>query len=381
MRAALSYLIDTHRADEAARLVAALGWYWFLRGYWPEAGKWLTRVINLVPGPTSRLRARALFRGGALEIIRGNLAGRIELVEEALEICQDKGDNEGLAWCLNLLGQGMTFTSDDTVKGASYLTESIEIFHKLEDKWGVAWSTRYLGQIRELQDDAAQAIELQREALQWFEDLGDVWNVAHSLYLLGGTIRIYGELEEARTLYQESYSNCQLVEDNVIGAHALQGLGFVALDAHQYREAGEYLHEALEIMQRIGDENCASRVFDKLARIAQHNGDYDQAIKLQRQSLRGFLKINRKNQIAMNFLWLATLAKLSGLGRQVACLLGIAEAYQASSNVVLSPIETEEYEGLLTGFEELRGDENFERGYAEGFAMDRDEAIEFALGQ
>jgi hypothetical protein len=52
---------------------------------------------------------KAIYRAGGLEIIRGNLAGTTELVEEALVICREKEDEEGVAWCLNLLGQAGTW--------------------------------------------------------------------------------------------------------------------------------------------------------------------------------------------------------------------------------------------------------------------------------
>jgi len=381
IRTALSYLIEVNLADGAARLVAALGWYWFLRGYWREAWNWLTKVLNILPKPAPNLQARAMYKAGALDIIRGNLSGRVELVEEALEVCQDTSDDDGAAWCLNLLGQAMTWSRDNLDKGADFLSESIKLFRKLGDQWGVAWSTRYLGQMEELQGNVDQSINLQRAALHRFENLGDVWNVAHSLYLLGHTVRDRGEFDEAQRLYHESYSNCQLVKDNVIGAHALQGLGMVAMDTHQYREAGEYLREALEIMQRIGDEHCASRVLGNLAKIAHHDGDYNQAIKLQQECLQGFIKINRKDRIALNLLGLATFAKASGFSRHAASLLGIVEAYRGSYQVVLTPADREEYERLLSGFEDIRGDAIFEQDYAFGFAMDPDDAMAYALDE
>jgi len=380
-RAALTWLIDSNQADEAARLVGALGWFWFLRGFWKEAWKWLNKALNMAANPKPHWRAKALFRTGGLEIIRGNLTGRTELVEEALDICTDIGDEEGIAWCLNLLGQAITFHKQDLDKGDALLSKSIELFRKLKDEWGVAWSTRYLGQIFELQGDIERSINLQKEALHRFEDLGDVWNVAHSLYLLGGTFRDHGDFDEAKTQYQESFSKCKLVEDDVIAAHALQGLGMVALETQHYREADEHLQNALEVMQRIGDENCASRVLESMSRVAQHNGDYDQAMKLLKQSLRGFRKINREDLIVLSLARLASLANVLGCSRRAACLIGAAEAYRNSSRIVLAPVHQKEYEGMMIDIRELKRDETFEQSFTEGFGMSLDDAIAYALGE
>ncbi|NIM92591.1 MAG: tetratricopeptide repeat protein [Anaerolineales bacterium] len=381
MRAALNWLIDSNQADEAARLVGALGWFWFLGGFWQEAWKWLSKVLNMVEAPKPHLRAKAMFRAGGLELIRGNLSGRLELVEEALEICEDVDDEEGMAWCLNLLGQATTFHKQDLDKGAEILSESIELFRKLGDEWGVAWSTRYLGQIFEIQGDADRAIQLQREALQDFEDLGDIWNTAHSLYLLGGTLCDYGDLDESRILYEESLLNCKLVEDDVMAAHALQGLGILALTTEHYRDAGEHLSESLEIMQRIGDENCASRILANMSKIAMHDSDLDKALVLQQQSLHGFMNLKRKDAITMSFARLASLAQAIGSDVRAARLLGAAEAYRNQFEVVLAPVNLEEYEKIVSEFQVFRGDEVIDESYEDGYNMSYDQAIAYALGE
>ncbi|TFH32562.1 MAG: adenylate/guanylate cyclase domain-containing protein, partial [Anaerolineales bacterium] len=104
-RAALRWATASDHADDAARLVGALGWFWFLRGYWGEARRWLTMSLDMVSDPEPRLRAKAICRAGGLELIQGNLDGPPDLVREALDIFTDLGDEEGMAWCLNLLGQ------------------------------------------------------------------------------------------------------------------------------------------------------------------------------------------------------------------------------------------------------------------------------------
>ena len=381
LRAVLRWSIDANHADEAARLVGAMGWFWFMRGFWQEASDWLTKLLNMVDVPKPRLRAKALIRAGAVETIRGNITRSAELGEEALEICTDIGDEQGVAWCMNLLGQTTMIHREDLDKAFELLKESIEIFRKLGDEWGVAWSTRYLGQMFELQGDVNRAVQLQRDALHKFDDLGDDWNAAHSLYLLGGTFRDNGDFEEAKPYFQESISKSKLVADNVMAAHALQGLGVVALKSGHYQDADEYLQSALDVLQRIGDEHCASRVLANMSQIAQHDGEYAQATKLQQQSLQGFNNIERKDQIAYGFARLAALAKMSGFNVRAARLLGAAEAYRNINQIILLQGHLEELEGLEGEFQKLRGDEIFEGSYAQGYAMSIEEALTYALGE
>ncbi len=379
LRAALAWSIASDRANDAARLVGALGWFWFIRGYWEEAWRWLTMSLDMATDPEPHLRAKALYRAGGLEIIRGNLAGPLELVKEALDICMDIGDEEGMAWCLNLLGQATTFIKLDLDEGTANLKKSIELFQSLDDEWGVAWSTRYLGQIAEIEEDIDRSVALQKEALQRFEDLGDVWNVAHSLFSLGGTLRDHGDYHEAKKVYLESLSKCELVEDKVMAAHALQGLGMVALEMEHYREADEYLRDGLEILQRIGDETCASRSLGRLARVAQHDGDFDQAAEFLRGSLLGFAKLDRKDEIARCLARFAVLAEIAGHNKRAARLLGAA--LRTGSQTWIPPLIRGELEDQVAALREIMGNEDFEGVYAEGAAMSFDEAIAYALGE
>jgi predicted ATPase/class 3 adenylate cyclase len=380
LRTAISWLLKTKQVDGAAKLIGDLGWYWWIRGLWLSAWKWLTLVLESDIDPIPAIKARAVYRTAGLDVIRGKLTGRLELVEDALEICTNLNDTEGMAWCLNLLGQAMTHTRDDLDKGVADLTKSIELFQSFGDSWGVAWSTRYLGQIRDLQDDFEESVVLQRRALEGFEEIGDTWNVAHSLYLYGLALQEHGELEEARRQFEQCYSKCKTVKDEFIAAHALQGIGMVELDAGQYDEAEVHLRDALDVMQRIGDEGCSSRVLGCLSSIAQAAGDLDKATSLQRESLRGNRDLHRTDRILMNLVRLASLAMDSGLSLRAARVLGAAEAYFEEVQSTIVPVTREEYERIVDTFSERRENEEFKQNYADGYALSFEEALAYALG-
>jgi predicted ATPase/class 3 adenylate cyclase len=380
MRTALSWLLKTEEVDGAAKLIGDLGWYWWIRGLWLQAWKWMKMVFESEEEPIPGLKAKAMYRTAGLDVIRGKLSGRLELVEDALDICTDLNDTEGIAWCLNLLGQAMTYTRDDLDKGAEYLTKSIDLFKSIGDLWGVAWSIRYLGQIRDLQDDFEESVILHRKAIEQFDEIGDTWNVAHSLYLFGLGLQEHGEFEQARRQFELCYTKCKIVRDEFISAHALQGIGMVELDTGQYDQAEVHLRSALEFMQRIGDETCSSRVFGNLSSIAEYAGDLEKATFLRRRSLRGYRDLIRTDGIIMNLVHLASIAMESGLNVRAARLLGAAQAYFEGAQSSLAPVHREEFEQIVDTFREIREDDNFKQNYAEGFALEAQDAITYALG-
>ena len=378
-RAALGWSIASDRPNDAARLVGALGWFWFISGYWQDAWRWLSALSDMVSDPEPLLRAKAIYRAGGIEVIRGNLAGPLELVQEALEICTELSDAEGIAWCLNLMGQATTFTSENLDEGTANLTKSIELFHELDDKWGVAWSTRYLGQIAEKQGDLERSVALQQEAGQQFEDLGDVYNTAHSLYLIGVTYQNQADFHQAKKHYLESYTKAEFVDAPVWEAHALMGLGMIALEMEHYQKADENLRDALEILQRIGDENCSFRTMRDLARIAQHNGDYDQAADFLRKTLLGFTKLGRPIQVVVSFARFAELAMIVGNNKRAARLLGAAMGASPSAQTRVPPLLRDEIEGQVVSLRKAMDDEVFDSVFAEGAAMSLEEATAYAL--
>jgi predicted ATPase/class 3 adenylate cyclase len=358
-RAALRWATSSNHANDAARLVGALGWFWYLRGYWTDARRWLTTTLDMLSDPEPRLRAKAICRAGGLELIQGNLAGPPDLVREALAIFTDHGDQEGMAWCLNLLGQVSSFANVDIEEGSANLTQSLSLFRSLGDDWGVAWSTRYLGQLAELEDDIERAFTLQEEALKAFEEIGDIWNAAHSLFLIGGTYRDSGDYLAAEKAYLKSYAKSEMINDHVMGAHALQGLGIAAFELGRYQDAEDHLQDALEIMERIGDENCTARVNNYLARVAQQDGDYNLASTYLRESIQGYKKLERYSYIATCLARFAKLAEIGGQFNRAARLLGAVFSFTTGSFGDFPPLSQEEFEGQVEQVRKLMGDEDF----------------------
>jgi predicted ATPase/class 3 adenylate cyclase len=379
-RAALRWTTASDHADDAARLVAALGWFWFLRGYWTDARQWLNTSMDMVSDPEPLLRAKAICRAAGIELIQGNLAGPPELVREALDIFTAHEDIEGMAWCLNLLGQTASFVTDDDVDCIKNLNQSLELFRSLGDNWGMAWSKRYLGQMAEFEGDIDRAFALQEEALKVFKEIGDFWNAAHSRFLIGGTYRDQGDFQKAESAYRESYAMCETIDDHVMGAHALQGMGIAALELERYRDAEVYLQDALEIMERIGDENCTSRANYYLARVALHHRDFDQALAYLRDSMLMYKKLNREAYIAMCLIPCAELTSTIGQHRRAAQLLGAVYSFSFDPLAAFPVSLQEEYQGQVEETRELLGEDEFKRAYNEGTKLTVDEVLACALG-
>jgi len=381
IRSALGWSLDSREMDLAFRLVGAMGWFWFMRGHWVDARRWLTKVLDLGAGGSPPLRAKAICRAGGLELIRGNLIGTVELVEGALDIFRRESDDSGIAWCLNLLGQARTFRQEDieNANADPFLIRSAEIFSTLEDDWGVSWSNRYLGQVAEFRGDLNQSYELQKQALHGFEVVGDIWNVAHSFFLLGASASRHRDLEVAKWAFEESLEKCGMVEDKVMEAHALKGLAHLALYRNDLIQAEELFQVALEALQKIGDEGCVAGANKDLAEVMRRQGDFLQAKELLSQSLHSFENLGFEENIVWVVERFAALAHSMGNGERAARLLAVSDTYLGEGVFPLSPTFRDEHKQLVTSTRKLLGDQVYERLYAEGAAMDLQEAVVYAL--
>jgi tetratricopeptide (TPR) repeat protein len=379
LRRALRWTIDNGEGDSAFRIVTALGWFWFMRGYWKESWVWLKQSLDLSSDFDPNLRAKAIYRAGGLELIRGKLAGTTELVEGALITCRDNDDKEGTAWCLNLLGQAGTWGYKDYDEADVRLSESVELFRKLKNEWGIAWSLRYLGQVAEVKGNFEHSIKLQQDALQRFEQIGDIWNSAHSLYLLGGSMYQHGDFEGARSAYEQSMEKCKLVEDRVMAAHALKGLALLAIQRNALEQAEQLSRDALEALQKIGDENCVSGVMRDLGEVARRQGDFEQAEKLLSQSLLRFEEMGNEFPIGITLERFAALAGSTGRYDKAALLLASVEAQIGDDMIRSTPTLQDEHERLVASTRKHLGDQAFEQLWAEGAEMSFEQAIAYAI--
>jgi tetratricopeptide (TPR) repeat protein len=378
IRRALRWSIANNEADCAYRLVGSLGWFWFMRGYWKESWIWMTQSLDLTTDFDPILRAKAIYRAGGLQLIRGKLAGTTELVEEALIICQEKGDEEGVAWCQNLLGQTGTFGYKDKDDAADRLIESVELFSMLGNEWGVAWSLRYLGQVAELQGDYERSIKLQQDGLRRFEEIGDIWNSAHSLYLMGNSMYQHGDFEDARWAYEQSLEKCRFVEDKVMAAHALRGLAQLAIQKNALEQAEQLSQDALEALQKIGDENCAAAAMRDLGEIARRQDDFERAAGFLNQSLLNYEKLGNDFPIGITLERFAALAGSIGKYEQAARLLAAVETHLGDS-IHSSPTLQVEHERLVASTRTHLGNQVFDQLWAEGSEMSLKQAVAYAI--
>jgi tetratricopeptide (TPR) repeat protein len=379
LRGALRWATNSSEKNLALRLVGALGWYWFMRGHWKESWRWFHQANDLKSSCDPIIRAKAICRAGGLQIIRGNLIGTVELVEEAVDICREFGDEEGLAWSLSLMGQSKTWADKDFDKAMPYFSESVERFRSIGNDWGVAFTMPFIGQVLEFQEEYEQSVRVHKEGISIFERLGDKWNQSYSLYLLGNTANRFGDIHLAELAYRQSLVKSSSIKDKVMHAHALKGLGQLAFQKDD-REKMETINlEALEALQKIGDENCTAFVLRCLGEVSQRKRDYAKALELLGRSLHIYQKMGQTDKIGFVLDRFASLAAAAGKKERAAKLLGGSSHLEGERGMLYPAQYKDERKYLTKSLREILGERDFEKLFQEGASMSLEDAVSYAL--
>lgn len=258
------------------RLVAALGWFWNLRGRFAEGRRWARSALQVDVGECDpNVASGCRYTAAALAWKGNELARARVLVDESVALARD-GERRRLALALGLSGL-IAISESRADRAITPLEESLALFSGAQDEWGIAYARSNLGdalvQAHELEAAAAQY----REALNGFRALGDQWGQALVLHMLGTLAREAGDVEAARDQYGRSVELCRAIGNGENLARGLVGLAATALARDDADSAEQCLLESLDILDGIGMAGAAAAVLRGLAGVCAARGEFRQA--------------------------------------------------------------------------------------------------------
>jgi predicted ATPase len=190
---------SAERAELGLRLARALSRYWYQYGHITEGRRWLERAIELAPDKAGAPLARLAHGLGVLLATQGELDAALPLLERALAIWRELGDQEQQARELNSLG--ITRRRRDELDAArSLLAESITIAREVGSDFRLAAALTSLGQVESGAGNYDRATQLLREALALDRKQGDIQGEALDQQSLAVVSLRAGRVDEARDL-------------------------------------------------------------------------------------------------------------------------------------------------------------------------------------
>jgi predicted ATPase/DNA-binding CsgD family transcriptional regulator len=278
IRAALEWgfgCADSPGNEMAARLAAALLWFWAVAGHLTEGMSWLEKAEKLSTSLEPESRAMVLYTGGELAWLLGEEALGRAWLEESVSIWRNLGDQRRVAYCL----QALSFLVDPEL-GREQARESIEIFRAVKDSWGEALAVHTLGLIESQRGDPNEGRAWLEEGLRRFQEIGDTYLMVQALNLLGDLDRNEDNYESARVHYEAAIAVQESSAYPSNRPSLLQNLGFVSFHLGDDNKALEHFRAAVALFAGEGDHRGVAESLTGIAAVLARRGEPERAVIL-----------------------------------------------------------------------------------------------------
>ena len=141
LRAALEWLLERKKGEEALRLASALRRFWSLPGYLNEGRSFLKQALELSEesqmAVSSTVRAKALYAAGWLAFKQEDPGYATPLLEESLRLFRSLGDKRGEASALTCLST-IFHDRGEGGKATALLKEGVKLYREIGENGNLA---------------------------------------------------------------------------------------------------------------------------------------------------------------------------------------------------------------------------------------------------
>lgn len=380
LRAALDWAID--RQDDAGALAVhgavALWRFWWRRGLLNEGIAWLERA-SARPDTDAHIHTRVLLSLARLREAQSDYPRAEALIDEALPISRQLGDQAGVAKALDGLGE-IAEDRGDFLRAATLHREALAIYQENGLRRDSAGSLNNLATVAYYQGDVSGATALWEEAVGIVRELGDHWATGVLLGNLGSAAMAVGDFDRAVALHEENLSIAQRLKDPGAIGRTLCNLA-EALQMRGDSDQDGRLDEALALHRETDDKQCEISTLTLLANSALDRGEISRAARLYSESLSLCQSIGDRATMANIALLerVATLALACAQPNHAARLLGASETLREGIGAPIMPYHRPVRDRCLAEIGCLMEEEALLAAMANGHSLIPDAAVHDAL--
>jgi predicted ATPase/DNA-binding winged helix-turn-helix (wHTH) protein len=275
--AALDWLVQTSDVEWAFRLCLALFRFWDMREHLAEGRARLETMLLISGSEYAKERSKAAQYLCALTTAQGDSFAAARFGEQSLSICQELGDQWGVAVSLNTLAL-VAGDLGDYAAAQSYFEEALSCWRCFNDPVAVARCLHNLANLVKIRGDYSRARAVLGEATEIFVDSGDRIGAAWCLSQQGDIAREQGEVAAARDLYQQALFAFRHAGDRWGIARSLTDIGYIACEQGDHAAAHAAYREGLEIFASLGHKRGIARSLEGFACSAWEQGDPARAL-------------------------------------------------------------------------------------------------------
>ena len=409
--ASLRWAVDSQHAATALRLVAALGWFWFLRSLRSEAAEWATQALALRGAAPPTARAQALAVRALTVITAGtDLTRSLQDIDEVLRILrrlprdearlahpllallpvlravfrnEDAAALAGLRelgahedpW-LRAFAHFMTGQLLVNLGEADAVEEELDLalagFRELGERWGIGQLLVARAELCGARGEHDAAVATLAEAREIFVALGDREDVGQLMIRLAQQHARGGELDRARADLEVAERIAREVGAEEHRLWIWQTLGEIARWQGRLGEARELLDTAVAEFRRSGHpvDQLLSLLLTSRGQVDLAAGDPEGARAWYRRALEVALATRDRPVVARAVELLAALELAGGDAERAAVLLGTAELLRGMPDEASPDVRR-----VRAGARAALGDEGYATAHRRGAARSRDEVV------
>jgi tetratricopeptide (TPR) repeat protein len=167
------------------------------------------------------------------------------LLESALESARKLEDRQSEANTLAQLGRLTGLWQEDAKTGRAYLEEALKINQELDDKEGLVFILRQLGNVGQIDHQYEESIRYLEQSLQLARELDQAENIANALNSLGTAATGLDDVEAAFDYFQEALDIARKQNDEVFTAMIVSNIATLYTDMEDYETARQMAQEAM----------------------------------------------------------------------------------------------------------------------------------------
>ena len=250
IRAALRWSQTAGDGEKLVRFTLALGWFWQLRCFFREGRAWLDAALRFSDSTTTR--ARLLIQIGELAWAQGDHASGRPILEEALSLAVEAGDEALIADAL-VQSALLVYSTGEYELVQQRLEAAVSILRKQGDPLLLAEALNNLGWLLGMIfNQAHEAVPLLEESLLIAGQNGNQWLHVAVLDSLGNLELAQGRLDAARAFQEESLRICRALTDRSSLPTALEGFVKLACASGQFERALCIAGAAARLRDEVG---------------------------------------------------------------------------------------------------------------------------------
>lgn len=378
LRAAMEWCLEReevgHSGEMALRLAGALRLFWFVRGHYAEASRWLEEALARSGGAITVARTKALRARGNFAAMQGDRERAKALCEESLSQSRALGDKSGTAHALYILG-GLAM-GDNHAAARSLAEEALELFRQLDDQYYVEWSLYRFPMLDIIEGEYTRARAQFEEFLLRYRKQGNKFRIASTLSNLANILFLsQGDRQQARLLLEEGLALFKEVGAKGEIAYGIYLLGRIAFSEGDINTARLLTEESLALFPEIGVREGIAVTLSFLATLEARQGEYVEARSHAEEALMLARKSGDKEDIAICLERLAEVVATQGELVWAIRLRAAGEVLREDILAPLPPVERAGHEQMVARTRVQIGERAFATFWAEGRCMTLDQAI------